>query len=146
MSQNLTDKDAQLIALLRANAREPVASLARKLGISRSTVQDRLQRLEDKGIIAGYDVRLSDGIAKSGIQAVVTVEVEPRLTADVSRAIAKLIEVEALYSVSGKVDLVALVRAASADGLDQLLDRISEMRGVINTESAIVLSTKLDRR
>jgi DNA-binding Lrp family transcriptional regulator len=146
MSQNLTDKDEELLALLRANAREPVASLARKLGVSRSTVQDRLQRLEDKGIIAGYEVRLAESIAKGGLQAFVTLEVEPRLIAEVGRAIAKLPEIEALYSVSGKIDLVAQVRAATAEALDRLLDRIAEMRGVTNTESSVVLSTKVERR
>jgi DNA-binding Lrp family transcriptional regulator len=146
MTKSPTDKDAQLIALLRTNAREPVSSLARKLGVSRSTVHDRLQRLEDTGVITGYDVRLAAGGAKTGIQAVITVEVEPRATAEVSKAMARHPEVEALFSVSGKVDLVALVRAADADALDKLLDRISELKGVINTESAVVLSTKVDRR
>ena len=50
---SLTPKDEELIALLRVNAREPVASLARKLGLSRTTVQDRLRRLEQQGVIAG---------------------------------------------------------------------------------------------
>jgi DNA-binding Lrp family transcriptional regulator len=64
----------ELIALLRADARQPVASLA--LGLSR-TVQDRLKRLEDSGIIAGYSLKLSRGIDK-GIRAIVTIAVEPR--------------------------------------------------------------------
>ncbi len=146
MTKSLTDKDEQLIALLRTNAREPVSSLARKLGVSRSTVHDRLQRLEDNGVIAGYDVRLTERAAKAGIQAVVTVEVEPRATAEVAKSLARHPEVEALFSVSGKVDLVALVRAPDAAALDKLLDRVSELKGVINTESAVVLSTKVDRR
>jgi DNA-binding Lrp family transcriptional regulator len=146
MSQTLTDKDEQLLALLRVNAREPVAALARKLGISRSTVQDRLQRLEERGVIAGYEVKLAQAVNQTGLQAFVTLQVEPRMIAEVGRAIAKLPEVEALFSVSGKIDLVALVRAATAEALDKLLDRIAEMRGIINTESSVVLSTKVERR
>ena len=52
-------KDRSLIALLRANARESTASLARKLGVARSTVQERLTRLEKDGTIAGYTVRVA---------------------------------------------------------------------------------------
>ena len=55
----LNAKDEELINVLRANAREPVASLARKLGVSRTTVQDRLKRLEEQGVIAGYTLKLA---------------------------------------------------------------------------------------
>jgi len=56
----MRDTDERLVALLRANAREPTASLARKLGLARSTVQERIARLERQGTIKGYTVRLSD--------------------------------------------------------------------------------------
>ena len=54
----MRDADTKLIDLFRANAREPTASLARKLGLARSTVQERLARLEREGIIKGYTVAL----------------------------------------------------------------------------------------
>src|SRR5262249_10510274 len=56
----MRDSDARLLALLRANAREPTASLARKLNLARSTVQERIARLEREGTIKGYTVRLAD--------------------------------------------------------------------------------------
>jgi DNA-binding Lrp family transcriptional regulator len=101
----LTPKDQDLIALLRVNAREPVSALARKLGLSRTTVQDRLRRLEQSGIIAGYQLRLSESTEPDGIRAFVTMEVEPRRTHEVARVLQKMPQVEALYSVSGKYDL-----------------------------------------
>jgi DNA-binding Lrp family transcriptional regulator len=142
----LTPKDQELISLLRVNAREPVSALARKLGLSRSTVQDRLRRLEQTGIVAGYQVRLSETIEQGGIRAFVTVEVEPKRTNDVSRALLKMSQVEALYSVSGKYDLIGLVRTSSAQDMDKLLDVVGIIPGVTGTESAVILSTKFDRR
>jgi len=142
----LTPKDQELISLLRVNAREPVSALARKLSLSRTTVQDRLRRLEQTGIIAGYQVRLSETIEQGGIRAFVTVEVEPKRTNDVSRALLKMPEVEALYSVSGKYDLIGLVRTSSAQDMDKLLDVVGVIPGVTGTESAVILSTKFDRR
>ena len=50
--------DQQLLSLLRADARSTVATLAKKLGVSRGTVNNRITRLEDAGIIVGYTVRL----------------------------------------------------------------------------------------
>jgi DNA-binding Lrp family transcriptional regulator len=143
---NITLKDQELIALLKLNAREPVASLGRKLNISRTTVQDRLKRLEEQGVIAGYTVRLAEEIERGGIRAYVTVEVEPKRSIEVARALAKLPQVETLHTVSGKVDLIAMVRTQSAEDMDRMLDLVGLIPGVTGTESAVVLSTKLDRR
>ncbi len=146
MTKALSDKDRELIALLRVNAREPVASLARKLSISRTTVQDRLRRLEQTKVIEGYALKLNEDASAAGLKAFVTVEVEPRRTQDVTRALAKMPQLISLHTVSGKFDLIAMVGAANADELDGVLDRIGEVPGVTGTESAIILSTKLDRR
>lgn len=143
---NITQKDQELIALLKLNAREPVASLGRKLNISRTTVQDRLKRLEEQGVIAGYTVRLAEEVERGGIRAYVTVEVEPKRSVEVARALAKLPQVETLHTVSGKVDLIAMVRTQSAEDMDRMLDHVGLIPGVTGTESAVVLSTKLDRR
>ncbi len=142
----ITPRDEQLIALLRLNARESVAALARQLGVSRSTVQDRLARLEKAGVIKGYGVRLADEVRDGGIRAWVSLEVEPRKAQDVVRALMKLSPVETLHTVSGKIDCVVLVRTATADDMDRFLDHVGLIPGVTRTESAVILSTKLDRR
>ena len=146
MTFSITSKDEQLIALLRLNAREPIASLARKLGLSRTTVQDRLRRLEQSGIIAGYAVKLGAEVRRGGIRAYVEVSTESRRTADVMRALLRLHRIDTLHTVSGKFDFVALMRAGSAEELDRLLDQIGAIPGVTRTESAVILSTKLDRQ
>jgi DNA-binding Lrp family transcriptional regulator len=142
----MTEKDQELLGLLRLNAREPVASLARKLGLSRSTVQDRLRRLEQQGVISGYAVKLGVDTTKSGIGGLITLGVEPRRQIDVGKTIAKIPEVETLYTVSGKYDLVAMVRTPSAEAMDALIDTIGLISGVTDIETSVILSTKVDRR
>ena len=142
----ISAKDEELIALLRVDAREPVASLARKLGLSRTTVQDRLKRLEDTGIIAGYSLKLSREIDKGGIRALVTISVEPRRQIEVARLLTRFPQIETLHTVSGKYDLVAMVKTGSAEAADKLIDELGLIPGVIRTETAVILSTKLDRR
>jgi DNA-binding Lrp family transcriptional regulator len=142
----LTLKDEELIALLKVDAREPVASLARKLGVSRTTVQDRLRRLEEQGAIAGYTVKLSKDVRALGISAMVTISVEPRRQIDVAKTVAKFPQVETLHTVSGKFDLMALVRTATAEDMDKIIDQIGVISGVTEIETAVILSTKVDRR
>jgi DNA-binding Lrp family transcriptional regulator len=139
-------RDEDLLALLRLNAREPVASLARKLKLSRTTVQDRIKRLEEQGVIEGYSVRLASPVDKSGIRAYVTISVKARRLVEVGRALSKPAQIEALHRVAGKFDLVALARTPSAEDMDRMLDVVGLTRGVTRTESAIILSTKIDRR
>jgi DNA-binding Lrp family transcriptional regulator len=142
----LNAKDQELLGLLRLNAREPVSSLARKLNLSRTTVQDRLKRMEENATIAGYTVKLGANVSSKGISALVNLGVEPRRQIDVAKAISKVAEVETLYTVSGKHDLVVMLRAETAEAIDALIDRFSMMPGVTDTETSVILSTKLDRR
>ena len=142
----ISAKDEELIALLRVDAREPVASLARKLGLSRTTVQDRLKRLEDSGMISGYSLKLSQEIDKGGIRAFITITVEPRRQVEVARALARVPQFETLHTVSGKFDMVAQARTSSAEAMDKLIDELGLIPGITRIETAVILSTKLDRR
>ncbi len=142
---DLTSHDKELIALLKVNARSSVSELARKLGVSRTTVQDRISRLERRGAIAGYTVRLGTGVQQSAVAAYVMIVFEPRLSARVVSELRTMAAIEMLESVSGKIDLMAKVSVETTEELDGLLDRIGAIEGVLSTESALVLSTKLDR-
>ena len=142
----VTEKDEELIALLQTNARMPVSELARRLGVSRTTIQDRLRRLEISGVITGYGVRLANQGTAEGVLAHVELSVEPRMNAQVVRALVRMPQVETLHTVSGKFDLIAQIRALTTDHIDKALDQIGIIEGVTRTESAIILSTKLDRR
>ncbi|MBB4301582.1 DNA-binding Lrp family transcriptional regulator [Rhodobium orientis] len=138
-------RDEELIGLLRLNARESVAGLARKLGLSRSTVQDRLRRLEESGVIAGYEVRLAAG-ERPGVRAIVLLEIDQRHAGGIANALKGTPEIETVYSVSGRYDLAVIAAAQTTDHLDKVLDRVLAVDGVKKSESAVILSTKLDRR
>lgn len=137
--------DRMLLALLRENARMPVAELARRLGVSRSTAQSRLERLERNGTIAGYAVRLSGGYLSSQIRAHLMVTVSPKLVGQVVKALEKLMEVRTVHSVSGTFDMIVIVEAPSVSELDSVIDRIGALEGVERTMSSIILSTRLER-
>ncbi|WP_137133254.1 Lrp/AsnC family transcriptional regulator [Rhizobium sp. FKY42] len=141
----LTEKDRELLALLGENSRIPVATLAKKLGLSRTTVQARIERLEREGVIAGYGIRLSEQYASSLIRAHILITIAPKALSQVVRALDRLKPVTTLHSVSGSFDLIALLAAPSILELDQAIDEIGNIDGVERTLSSIILSTRIAR-
>jgi len=141
----IRDTDSRLIVLLKANAREPVASLARKLGLARSTVQERIARLERDGVIRGYTTLLSEESEARKLRAVVMIAADPRQADRIGAELKRMPEVRALSAVSGAYDMMAIVEAETPQRMDATLDRIGKAQGVARTVSSIILSEKFSR-
>ena len=141
----MDDLDEHLLTRLRDNARAPVAELARALGLSRTTVQSRLARLERNGVIAGYAVKLAGAYEAGRVQAYVMLTVEPKQAAAVTSALKRLSGVRRLQSVSGPFDMIVTIDAGGVAEMDAVIDEIGAVKGVERTNSSLVLSTKFDR-
>ena len=141
----LDEIDRRLLALLGANARTPVAKLGTKLGLARTTVQARLDRLERNGVIAGYTVKLSEDARAGQIRATVLIHITPSAQSAVLRQLERLPAVERVHTTSGRFDLACQLRTQSTLALDETLDRIGDIDGVLALESLIHLSTRIDR-
>ena len=146
MTKSVLDPtDIALLALLRDDARAPTAELARRLKLSRTTVQSRMERLQRRRVIAGYTVVVPDELEADLARAHVLITLAPKRSGAIEIALRKIPEVRVLHSVSGPFDLIAVVAAASIGELDALIDRIGGLDGVERTTSAIVLSTRIQR-
>ena len=141
----IDEKDKALLALLSANGRESTAELARKLKLSRSTVKDRIARLEKRGIINGFTVRFSEAYDVGQIKAHVLISTDTKKTAEVVRALRQVGDLKSLYAVNGIYDMIAMISADSTQTLDKALDQIGNTEGVETTVSSIIPSTKLAR-
>ena len=137
--------DRALLHALRENARLSAAELARRLQLSRTTVQSRLERLERQRVITGYTVVVADAVEAALVRAHVLITLAPRQSGAIEAALRRIPEVRVLHSVSGPFDLIAVVAAQSIGELDALIDRIGALDGVERTTSAIVLSTRIER-
>jgi DNA-binding Lrp family transcriptional regulator len=138
----MDDTDHKLLALLREDARTPVATLARKLAVARGTVQNRLTRLENDGTIVGYTVRLKPHVEEQRIRALMTVVVEGNRTEAVIKALRGEPAVSALHTTNGRWDIVAELRADSLEEFDRVLARIRLLDGISSTETSLLLSTR----
>jgi DNA-binding Lrp family transcriptional regulator len=141
----MRDTDSKLLGLLKANAREPTASLARKLGLARSTVQERIARLERERVIVGYTVKLSDDAETRRLRAVVMIAADPKQAERVNAELKRMTEVRSLAAVSGAYDMMAVVETDTPARMDAALDRIGKAAGVARTVTSIILSEKFSR-
>ncbi|SDI55808.1 Lrp/AsnC family transcriptional regulator [Lutimaribacter saemankumensis] len=140
----IDETDRAILTLLAENARMPVTALAKRLGLARTTVQARLDRMEGAGVIRGYRVQLGQA-APTRLRATALLQIEPRSGPAVLARLKSLPQVECVHTTSGRFDLIVQISAESTEILDETLDRIGEAKGVRSSESLIHLSTKLDR-
>ncbi len=141
----MDDLDRQMLNLLAANARVPVATLAKKLGVARSTVQARLERLEVNGTIAGYTLRLGDKARAQRVHATVLLTIEPRSSPQILARLKTLPEVTLTHTTTGRFDLMVGLSTRNTEDLDSVLDKIGMIPGIRSSESLVHLSTKIDR-
>ena len=141
----MDETDRKLLAALSENARRSTTELGRRLGLSRTTVQSRIERLERRGVVLGYTARLSGEYVAGAVRAHVMITVRPKEARAVEAALRAIPEVRVLQTVSGSFDMVAQVVAASTPEMDELVDAIGALPGVERTTTSIVLSTKFDR-
>ncbi len=142
---DLDETDRQLLALLREDARQPIAQLAKELGVSRGQLYSRLGRLEEKGIVAGYTVRLGAAFTASRIRAHMMIKTLPRYHREVEQALAKLRQVQAIHAISGEYDIAVMLEADDSASLNELIDDIGLLEGIERTTTSVVLATKLER-
>jgi DNA-binding Lrp family transcriptional regulator len=140
-SDVLDSTDQRLIALLRQDARRPVAALAAKLGVSRGTVNNRLAKLQKAGVIVGYTVQLRPDARPNEIRAWMAIDVEGNQTREVIANLLGEPGVGALHDTNGRWDLLAELRASTMSELSQVLERIRLLRGIRGTETSIHLQT-----
>ena len=117
----------------------PSAALARQLGVSRGTVQNRIDRLIAAGVLLGFTVRLA-GAAEAPVRAIMAIEVRSTDTRAVVAALRRMPEVGRVHSTNGRWDLVAEINASDLAALDATLTAIRTLKAVSNSETSILLA------
>lgn len=143
----LDEKDRLLVAALRADSRQSLVALARHTGLSRSAVHERLRRLETRGVIAGYTIRLGGQSDDPGVRALVAVSFQQGKNCDhVVPHISGIPQVVSCWSLAGATDLMLLVECGSNGDLDTIRRQIATIPGVATAQTHVALRTHFDRR
>lgn len=130
--------DEQMLALLAANARTPLVTLAKKVGLSRSAAQERLKRLETHGVIAGYTV--TRGADTQAHRAWLLLRYQPgTLCANIVPLIRKMPAVRLCHSLAGAIDMMLLVEAESPAQLTAVRAQAAALPGIAEVTTAPVM-------
>ncbi|GAB3486954.1 Lrp/AsnC family transcriptional regulator [Marinomonas epiphytica] len=135
--------DTQLIRLLYDNARTPVSELARVVGMTAPSVNERLKRLEENGVIAGYKIEINPDALGYGLMAIVRMRQLPGKIHELEKQISAIPEIVECDKVTGEDCYIARLYLKDISELDPILDRVSELA---DTNTAIVKSTPVKRR
>ncbi|MCA0374326.1 MAG: Lrp/AsnC family transcriptional regulator [Gemmatimonadetes bacterium] len=132
--------DTRLVALLRENARTPVATLAKQLRVSRGTVQNRIDRLVATGALLGFTVRTAADAESHRVRAIMMIRTEG--DADmVLTAVRGIPAVRALHTTNGHWDIVAEIATDTLPEFDDVLRQVGKVKGVAQSETSLLLST-----
>lgn len=142
----MEETNRKILSLLASDGRLSFTELARQTGLSVSAVQQRVRRLEERGVILGYSARIDPEAAGLPLTAFVSVKpFDPAAPDDVPERLAHLCAIEACHSVAGEENYILKVRVASPTALEELLQEIRAVASV-STRTTIVLSTPFEGR
>jgi DNA-binding Lrp family transcriptional regulator len=137
----MDDLDHRLIAELRVDGRASLSELSKRLGVSRGTVQNRLDRLIASDVILGFTVRLKSTAETDRIRAIMMIEVSGKNTRRVAQMLRGLPQIHTLHSTNGAFDLIAEVEVANLAEFDRVLSDVRTIEGVARSETSLLLAS-----
>jgi Lrp/AsnC family leucine-responsive transcriptional regulator len=139
--------DADLVAVLRAEGRASYAELGRRVGLSGPSVQERIRRLEERGILRGYHAAVDPVAVGLDVTALVGIYLSDNAVQDdVAGRLADVDAIEDCWSVAGDEAFVVKVRVGDVVALEATLGQLRRIRGIARTRTTVVLSTRWEGR
>ncbi len=137
----IDDTDRRILAVLLADARTSMRSIAEEVGVALGTVSNRVKRMEEMGVIQGYGVRLDAEKIGWTMTVLCGLRIEKGRLMEVQRRIADDPRVFGIYDVTGEFDSMVLARVRDRAHLDDLSKTVLSSEGIIRTVTHVVLNT-----
>ena len=137
----IDDTDRRILAVLLADARTSMRSIAEEVGVALGTVSNRVKRMEEMGVIHGYEVRVDAENVGWTMTVLCGLRIEKGRLMEVQRRIAEDSRVFGIYDVTGEFDSMVLARVRDRAHLDDLSKTVLSSEGIIRTVTHVVLNT-----
>ncbi|APX11282.1 Lrp/AsnC family transcriptional regulator [Tateyamaria omphalii] len=138
----MDDIDNRLIAALRHDARASLSDLSVRLGLSRTTVRTRIEKLQARGDIVGFTVVLKADVARDPVRGLMMIGIEGRGTERIIRQLNGMVELREIHSTNGRWDVIVEIGTETLEQFDDVLFRIRRLDGVVASETSLLLSTR----
>ncbi len=138
--------DARLLLLLTDEPRLGVLECSRRLGVARGTVQARMDRLEERGVLKGFPPDVDLAAMGYGLPPFAVLEIAQGNRAEVAQRLAAIDEVCEVHATTGEGDLLVRMVARSNADLQRVIDEVVDVRWVSRTSTSIALSTPVKPR
>ena len=134
--------DNALIAALRHDARASLSDLSARLGLSRTTVRSRIEKLRQRGDILGFTVVLREDTLRDPVRGLMMISIEGGGTERIIRMLQGIAELRAVHSTNGRWDVIVEIGTDTLETFDAVLFRIRRLEGVVASETSLLLSTR----
>ena len=142
----IDELDARLLRELDEAPRVGVLELSRRLGVARGTVQARLERLVQRGVIASFAPTLDPAALGYPVTAFVTLEIRQGQGKAVQAHLNGIPEVLEVHTITGQGDMLCRVVAGSHEDLQRVLDRLTESVEIVRSSTVIALTNPITHR
>ncbi len=141
--KDLDNIDRQLIGLLRTDARASISWLSKQLNVSRATIQNRITKLEQAGVITGYTALVSESASETVamVRALMNVELKNTSIKSLKQQLIAEPAVCAVHTTNGRWDLILELQAKSLESFDKVLTRLRDIPEISSSETSILLSS-----
>jgi len=138
----MDETDQKLLSALRHDARASLSDLAITLGVSRTTVRSRIERLQRSGDIVGFSVVLKADAARDPVRGLMMLGIEGRGSSRILRQLNGLSAVRATHTTNGRWDVIVEIGTTTLEDLDEVLSQIRRFDGIVSSETSLLLSTR----
>ena len=140
---NEDSADYKIIQILKKNARLPISSISQEIGVSRITVQKKIRKLEENGIITGYTAKLNSDSFSHKVKGWILINAEANKEEKAIKNMMKLPEITGLYTTNGKWDLAAEITSTNLEDFDRAISSLRSINGILETETSLLLSSRI---
>jgi len=137
--------DQAIIAELRKNARVSVSAIADEVNLSRSSVSERIKKLEQKNVIRGYQVLLTES-QKEGVSVYFEIQHRCARCSEVIPYFVSIPEVVTCHGISGDMDLLVFVKADNMRRIHEIREKFDAMEDIVKIKTHVVMSEWIDNR
>ena len=137
--------DQEIIAQLRKNARVSISYIAETVSLSRSAVSERIKKMEESGIIRGYQVLLSES-QKEGVSVYFEIQHQCAKCSEVVPIFSVIPEVVTCKGITGDMDLLVYVKADSMRRIHEIREFLDRQESIIKIKTHVVMSEWIDNR